>query len=453
MVLSSVGRSWALFPLWGALLVALCLGGVVHPLLCCLCCPAVVPCFLGSAVCVWGLRLFEQCPGIVFDPSLKARFGCLRFVSCLSCFFLFFVLFSLFLQHFSSPAPGVPFARLDAGALATQPCVVFSTMCVLLSWFLGACARAQGKPGTSQVCPVLTSQLCWSLARTRLRSRVRSSFLSADLCLQRRRPWREVHPKCLRSFSFVVCFSHPPWWVRAGVFLILLLLLAACPCGSFASFFFLMRLILASRLVAFLCCRVFLTCLLCSRFLLWSRVRSSFSIAPDRRGAGTGLEDSPASLCQQFCHAGNPAAGGDSRTPGWALRHCPAPRGVHPRLGCFFLFRPARVFRHRAGGLPTPPCQGSGHRRQSPLRREDARKPRLVSGSILGRTPVGVSVFESLLWRLRAATRGPIFFTHFAPIVVVHAVHPTDFLRPRPPPLALRSPDTVGLPRHMAPSA
>ena len=159
-----------------------------------------------------------------------ARLLC--FSSCLSCFF-----FSLLPRtHFSSPAPGVPFARLDAGALATQPCVVFSTMCVLLSWFLGACARAQGKPGTSQVCPVLTSQLCWSLARTRLRSRVRSSFLSADLRLQRRRPWREVHPKCLRSFSFVVCFSHPPWWVRAGVFLILLLLLGACPCGSFASF-------------------------------------------------------------------------------------------------------------------------------------------------------------------------------------------------------------------------
>ena len=146
-------------------------------------------------------------------------------------------LFSFSRTRFSSPAPGVPFARLDAGALATQPCVVFSPMCVLLFWFLSACDRAQGKPGTSQVCPVLTSQLCWSLARTRLRSRVRSSFLSADLCLQRRRPWREVHPKWLRSFSFVVCFSHPPWWVRAGVFLILLLLLGACPCGSFARLF------------------------------------------------------------------------------------------------------------------------------------------------------------------------------------------------------------------------
>ena len=157
-----------------------------------------------------------------------ARFLC--FSSCLSC--LFFISF-FSRTHFSSPAPGVPFARLDAGALATQPCVVFSSMCVLLFWFLSARVRAQGKPGTPQVCPVLTSQLCWSLARTRLRSRVRSSFLSAGLCLQRRRPWREVHPKWLRSFSFVVCFSHPPWWVRAGVFLILLLLLGACPCGSF----------------------------------------------------------------------------------------------------------------------------------------------------------------------------------------------------------------------------
>ena len=163
-------------------------------------------------------------------------------------------------MDFSSPAPGVPVARLDAGALATQPCVVFGTMCGLLFWFLSACDRAQGKPGTLQVCPVLTSQLCWSLARTRLRSRVRSSFLSAGPRLQRRRPWREVHPKCLRSFSFVVCFSHPPWWVRAGVFLILLLLLGACPCGSFASF--LLRLILASRLVAFLWCSC--TCVPCT---------------------------------------------------------------------------------------------------------------------------------------------------------------------------------------------
>ena len=161
----------------------------------------------------------------------------LSFLFPFSFFFpLFFPFFLLSRTHFSSPAPGVPFARLDAGALATQPCVVFSPMCVLLFWFLSACDRAQGKPGTSQVCPVLTSQLCWSLARTRLRSRVRSSFLSAGLRLQRRRPWREVHPKWLRSFSFVVCFSHPPWWVRAGVFLILLLLLGACPCGSFASF-------------------------------------------------------------------------------------------------------------------------------------------------------------------------------------------------------------------------
>ena len=187
--------------------------------------------------------------------------------SCLLCFPSFspFLFFLLSRTHFSSPAPGVPFARLDAGALATQPCVVFSPMCVLLFWFLSACDRAQGKPGTSQVCPVLTSQLCWSLARTRLRSRVRSSFLSADLCLQRRRPWREVHPKWLRSFSFVVCFSHPPWWVRAGVFLILLLLLGACPLWVFC-FVCLLRLILSSRLVAFLCCSctcVPCTCLVC----------------------------------------------------------------------------------------------------------------------------------------------------------------------------------------------
>ena len=140
-------------------------------------------------------------------------------------------------------------------------------MCVMLLWFLSACDRAQGKPGTSQVCPVLTSQLWWSLARTRLRSRVRSSFLSADLRLQRRRPWREVHPKCLRSFSFVVCFSHPPWWVRAGVFLILLLLLGGCPLWVFC-FVCLLRLILSSRLVTFLCCSctcVPCTCLVCFR--------------------------------------------------------------------------------------------------------------------------------------------------------------------------------------------
>ena len=189
-----------------------------------------VPCFLGSRSPL-GAYCFVCC--VVF-VSLESR-GFFAF----PLVFLVFVVFLYFFSrtHFSSPAPGVPFARLDAGALATQPCVVFSTMCVLLFWFLGACDRAQGKPGTSQVCPVLTSQLCWSLARTRLRSRVRSSFLSADLRLQRRRPWREVHPKCLRSFSFVVCFSHPPWWVRAGVFLILLLLLGACPCGSFARLF------------------------------------------------------------------------------------------------------------------------------------------------------------------------------------------------------------------------
>ena len=186
------------------------------------------PLFPRFTVSLWGFCVLH-----CFRILGIARLLCFSFcLSCLCCFW-----FSLSRTHFSSPAPGVPFARLDAGALATQPCVVFSTMCVLLFWFLNACERAQGKPGTSQVCPVLTSQLCWSLARTRLRSRVRSSFLSADLCLQRRRPWREVHPKWLRSFSFVVCFSHPPWWVRAGVFLILLLLLGACPCGSFASFF------------------------------------------------------------------------------------------------------------------------------------------------------------------------------------------------------------------------
>ena len=190
--------------------------------------------------------------------------------SCLLCFPSFsplLLFFPLSRTHFSSPAPGVPFARLDAGALATQPCVIFSTMCALQFWFFNACDRAQGKPGTPQVCPVLTSQLCWSLARTRLRSRVRSSLLSPGLCLQRRRPWREVHPKWLRSFSFVVCFSHLPWWVRAGVFLILLLLLGACPLWVFC-FVCLLRLILASHLVAFLCCSctcVPCTCLVCFR--------------------------------------------------------------------------------------------------------------------------------------------------------------------------------------------
>ena len=146
------------------------------------------PLFPRFTFSLWGL-LF--CVLHCFRILGIARLLC--FSSCLSCLCFFF--FSSSRTHFSSPAPGVPFARLDAGALATQPCVVFSPMCVLLFWFLSARNRAQGKPGTSQVCPVLTSQLCWSLARTRLRSRVRSSFLSADLCLQRRRPWREVHPK------------------------------------------------------------------------------------------------------------------------------------------------------------------------------------------------------------------------------------------------------------------
>ena len=146
-----------------------------------------VPCFRGSRS-LFGACCFVCC--IVF-VSLESR----GFFAFPPVFLVFLWFFSFSRTHFSSPAPGVPFARLDAGALATQPCVVFSSMCVLLFWFLKACDRAQGKPGTSQVCPVLTSQLCWSLARTRLRSRVRSSFLSADLRLQRRRPWREVHPK------------------------------------------------------------------------------------------------------------------------------------------------------------------------------------------------------------------------------------------------------------------
>ena len=249
-----------------------------------------------------------------------ARLLC--FSSCLSFFF------SLPRTHFSSPAPGVPFARLDAGALATQPCVVFSPMCVLLFWFLSACDRAQGKPGTSQVCPVLTSQLCWSLARTRLRSRVRSSFLSAGLCLQRRRPWREVHPKWLRSFSFVVCFSHPPWWVRAGVFLILLLLLGACPCGSFARLFTASYSFFPSGgvpvLLLYVCSLHLLGVFSSSCSIAGGSLSSGIasSIAPDpSRVLGTGLEvvPTPASArCSSCCFNSckERRAAGSS---GWAL--------------------------------------------------------------------------------------------------------------------------------------
>ena len=141
-------------------------------------------------------------------------------------------------------------------------------MCAFLFWFFKACDRAQEKPGTSQVCPVLTSQLCWSLARTRLRSRVRSSFFrlvfvfsaggrggrctpsvcgpSVSSCVS-----RILLGGCgLVSSSFCSCF-----WVRvlAG------LLLACLP-----------RLVLSFRLVVFLCCSctcVPCTCLVCSQFL------------------------------------------------------------------------------------------------------------------------------------------------------------------------------------------
>ena len=208
--------------------------------------------------------------------------------------------------------------------------------------------------------------------RDSLRSRVRSSFLSAGLCLQRRRPWREVHPKWLRSFSFVVCFSHPPWWVRAGVFLILLLLLGACPCGSFASFVYCVLFFLPVwwRFCAALV-RVFLR-----PAVVFSSSRSiprgspssgvASSIAPDpSRVLGTGLEvfPTPASArCSSCCFNSckERRAAGSS---GWALfGTIPTQAQSAPSSGAVFFFpllSPPRVFRHRAGGLPNSSlCQG-----------------------------------------------------------------------------------------------
>ena len=150
------------------------------------------------------------------------------------------------------------------------------------------------------------------------------------------------------------------FWVR-----VLAGLLLAC----------LLRLILASRLLAFLCCScncVPSTCWLFSRPLCsipWGTPSAGLasSIAPDpSRVLGTGLEvfPTPASVRgSSYCwdsREERKAAG----SSGWALSGTiPTQVQSAPSSGAavffFPLLGPPRVFRHRAGGLSSSSlCQG-----------------------------------------------------------------------------------------------
>ena len=144
------------------------------------------------------------------------------------------------------------------------------------------------------------------------------------------------------------------------------------PLWVFCFVCFLMLLILASRLVAFLWCSctcVPCTCLMCFRplaLLLEDRSRLGLLlIAPNpSRVLGTGLEvfPTPASArCSSYClnSCEERRAAGSS---GWALSGTiPTQAQSAPSSGAalFLLRSPPRVFRHRAGGLPNSSlCQG-----------------------------------------------------------------------------------------------
>ena len=122
-----------------------------------------------------------------------------------------------------------------------------------------------------------------------------------------------------------------------------------------------------SVLLLYVCALHLLGMFSCSRSIAWGSLSSGIasSIAPDpSRVLGTGLEvfPTPASArCSSYClnSCKERRAAGSS---GWALSGTiPTQAQSAPSSGAaFFPFlSPRRVFRHRAGGFPTPSlCQG-----------------------------------------------------------------------------------------------